>query len=187
MTLGTELRNHQRDLYYFRVRLTVAGSIALFLFLLLLARLVYVQVIQHEHYMTLAEQNRISIVPIVPNRGLILDRNGAVLAHNYTAFTLEITPSKVGNLEQTINDLSALIEITAKDRKRFKKLLDESHNFESLPIRTRLNDVEIARFSANRYRFPGMEIKARLFRHYPLGQIAPHMVGLYWAHQQDGS
>ena len=155
----------------------VAGSIALFLFLLLLARFVYVQVIQHEHYMTLAEQNRISIVPIVPNRGLILDRNGAVLAHNYTAFTLEITPSKVGNLEQTINDLSALIEITAKDRKRFKKLLDESHNFESLPIRTRLNDVEIARFSANRYRFPGMEIKARLFRHYPLGQIASHMVG----------
>lgn len=155
----------------------VAGSIALFLFLLLLARFVYVQVVQHEHYMTLAEQNRISIVPIVPNRGLILDRNGAVLAHNYTAFTLEITPSKIGNLEQTINDLSALIEITAKDRKRFKKLLDESHNFESLPIRTRLNDVEIARFSANRYRFPGMEIKARLFRHYPLGQIASHMVG----------
>ncbi len=177
MTRGTELRNHQRELYYFRVRLTVAGSVALFLFLLLLARFVYVQVVQHEHYMTLAEQNRISIVPIVPNRGLILDRNGAVLAHNYTAFTLEMTPSKLGNLEQTINDLSALIEITPKDRKRFKKLLDESHNFESLPIRTRLNDVEIARFAANRYRFPGVEIKARLFRHYPLGQIASHMVG----------
>ena len=177
MTRGTELRNHQRDLYYFRVRLTVAGSIALFLSLLLLARFVYVQVVQHEHYMTLAEQNRISIVPIVPNRGLILDRNGAVLAHNYTAFTLEIIPSKVGNLEQAINDLSALIEIAPKDRKRFKKLLDESHNFESLPIRTRLNDVEIARFAANRYRFPGVEMKARLFRHYPLGQIASHMVG----------
>ncbi|MBI5750712.1 MAG: penicillin-binding protein 2 [Hydrogenophilales bacterium] len=177
MTRGAELRNHQRELYYFRVRLTVAGSVALFLFLLLLARFVYVQIVQHEHYLTLAEQNRISIVPIVPNRGLILDRNGAVLAHNYTAFTLEITPSKIANLEQAINDLSALIEITPKDRKRFKKLLDESHNFESLPIRTRLNDVEIARFAANRYRFPGVEIKARLFRHYPLGQIASHMVG----------
>lgn len=177
MTRGTELRNHQRELYYFRVRLTVAGSVALFLFLLLLARFVYVQIVQHEHYLTLAEQNRISIVPIVPSRGLILDRNGAVLAHNYTAFTLEITPSKVGNLDLAINDLSTLIEITPKDRKRFKKLLDESHNFESLPIRTRLNDVEIARFAANRYRFPGVEIKARLFRHYPLGQIASHMVG----------
>jgi len=177
VTRGTELRNHQRELYYFRVRLTVAGSVALFLFLLLLARFVYVQIVQHEHYLTLAEQNRISIVPIVPSRGLILDRNGAVLAHNYTAFTLEITPSKVGNLDLAINDLSTLIEITPKDRKRFKKLLDESHNFESLPIRTRLNDVEIARFAANRYRFPGVEIKARLFRHYPLGQIASHMVG----------
>lgn len=177
MTRGTELRNHQRELYYFRVRLTVAGSMALVLFLVLLSRFVFLQVIQHEHYLTLAEQNRISIVPISPNRGLILDRNGAVLAHNYTAFTLEITPSKIHNLEQTINDLTTLIEITPKDRKRFKKLLDESHNFESLPIRTRLNDVEIARFAAHRYRFPGVDIKARLFRHYPLGQIASHMVG----------
>lgn len=177
MTRRPELRNHQRDLYYFRLRLTVAGSIALFLFLLLLMRISYLQIFQHEHFQTLAEQNRISIVPIVPNRGLILDRNGVPLAHNYTAFTLEITPSKVKNLEQTINDLGALMEISAKDRKRFKKLLDESHNFETLPIRTRLNDVEIARFAANRYRFAGVEIKARLFRHYPQGEITSHVVG----------
>jgi len=177
VTRRPELRNHQRDLYYFRLRLTVAGSIALFLFLLLLMRISYLQIFQHEHFQTLAEQNRISIVPIVPNRGLILDRNGVPLAHNYTAFTLEITPSKVKNLEQTINDLGALMEISAKDRKRFKKLLDESHNFETLPIRTRLNDVEIARFAANRYRFAGVEIKARLFRHYPQGEITSHVVG----------
>jgi len=177
VTRRPELRNHQRDLYYFRLRLTVGGSIALFLFLILLARFAYLQIFQHEHYQTLAEQNRISIVPIVPNRGLILDRNGVPLAHNYTAFTLEITPSKVANLEQTITDLSALVEISAKDRKRFKKLLDESRNFETLPIRTRLNDVEIARFAANRYRFAGVEIKARLFRHYPQGEITSHVVG----------
>lgn len=174
---GAELRNHQRELYYFRVRITVAGSIALFLFFLLLARFVYLQIVQHDHYMTLAEQNRISIVPIVANRGLILDRNGTPLAHNYTAFTLEITPSKVGNLEATINALAEIVDIAPKDRKRFKKLLDESHNFESLPIRTRLNDVEIARFAANRYRFPGVDIKARLFRQYPQGQITSHVVG----------
>lgn len=177
MTRRPELRNHQRDLYYFRLRLTVAGSFALFLFLLILLRMFYLQVLQHEHYQTLAEQNRISIVPIVPNRGLILDRNGVPLAHNYTAFTLEITPSKVKHLEQTINDLSTLVEIGAKDRKRFKKLLDESRNFETLPIRTRLNDEEIARFAANRYRFPGVELKARLFRHYPQGEITSHVVG----------
>jgi len=177
VTRRAELRNHQRELYYFRVRLTVAGSVALFLFLTLLARFVYLQIFQHAHYQTLAEQNRISIVPITPNRGLILDRNGVALAHNFTAFTLEITPSKLKNMEQTIDELATLIEITPKDRKRFKKLLEESHNFESLPIRTRLNDVEIARFAANRYRFPGVEIKARLFRHYPQGEITSHVVG----------
>ena len=174
----TEIRNHQRELYDFRIRLTVAGSLALLLFFLLLARAFFLQVIEHEHYHTLAEENRISIVPIVPNRGLILDRDGAVLAHNYSAFTLEITPSKVrGGLEKTINALAELIEIAPKDRKRFRKLLEESHNFESLPIRTRLNDVEIARFAANRYRFPGVEIKARLFRHYPQGEITSHAIG----------
>jgi len=177
VTRRPELRNLQRDLYYFRLRLTIAGSIALLLFLILLSRFIYLQVVQHEHYQTLAEQNRISIVPIVPNRGLILDRNGVPLAHNYTAFTLEITPSKIKDLEETITELSTLMEITAKDRKRFKKLLDESRNFESLPIRTRLNDVEIARFAANRYRFAGVEIKARLFRHYPQGEITSHAIG----------
>jgi penicillin-binding protein 2 len=178
MNRRAEIRNHQRELYYFRIRLTVAGSVILFLLFILLARAFYLQVIEHEHYHTLAEENRISIVPIVPNRGIIRDRKGEVLAHNYSAFTLEITPSKVkGGLEQTINGLAELIEIAPKDRKRFRKLLEESHNFETLPIRTRLNDVEIARFAANRYRFPGVEIKARLFRHYPQGQITSHVIG----------
>ncbi len=172
-----ELRDHQRELYDFRVRLTVAASVVLFLFLLLVARALYLQVLQHEHYHTLAEQNRISIVPIVPNRGLILDRNRTPLAHNYAAFTLEITPSKVPNLEDTMRELGEIMEVTAKDRKRFKKLLEESKNFESLPIRTRLNDVEIARFAAHRYRFPGVEVKARLFRQYPHGQLLSHAVG----------
>ncbi|HSS45928.1 MAG TPA: penicillin-binding protein 2, partial [Burkholderiales bacterium] len=144
---------------------------------LLIARFVYLQVVQNEYYQTLAESNRISVVPIVPNRGLILDRNGAVLAHNYSAYTLEITPSRVDNLEALINQLATLVEITPKDRKRFRKLLEESKNFESLPIRTRLNDVEVARFAVNRYRFPGVEIKARLFRHYPLGEMASHVIG----------
>lgn len=178
MKQRAEIRNHQRELYYFRIRLTVAGSIALLLFFVLLVRAFWLQIVEYEHYHTLAEENRISIVPIVPNRGLILDRNGIVLAHNYSAYTLEITPSKVKDgLEKTINRLAELIEIAPRDRKRFKKLLEESHNFETLPIRTRLNDVEIARFAANRYRFPGVEIKARLFRHYPQGQITSHVIG----------
>lgn len=178
MNRRTELRDHQRELHYFRLRLAVAASLTLVAFFVLAIRVFWLQVVEHERYHTLAEENRISIVPIAPNRGLILDRHGAVLAHNYSAFTLEITPDKVpGELEDTIDALATLVEITPKDRKRFRKLLEESRNFETLPIRTRLNDVEIARFAANRYRFPGVELKARLFRHYPQGQLTAHVVG----------
>ncbi|MEO8768238.1 MAG: penicillin-binding protein 2 [Nitrosospira sp.] len=177
MKRTVELRNHPRDLHYFQLRLAIGAVFVLLLFLLLFARFFHLQVSQRDHYHTLAEANRISISPIVPNRGLIFDRNGEVLAHNYSAYTLEIVPSKVTNLEVLINDLSTVIEIAARDRKRFKKLMDESKRFESLPIRTRLSDVEVARFAANRYRFPGVEIKARLFRQYPKGEIASHVVG----------
>ncbi len=174
---GAELRNHQQELYYFRVRLALAAVFVFFAFFLLALRMFHLQVMQHEHYQTLAENNRISIVPIVPNRGLILDREGVALAHNYSAYTLEITPSKVDNLDDTIGQLATIIEITPRDRKRFKKLLDESKNFETLPIRARLNEVEVAKFAVNRYRFPGVEIKARLFRHYPHMETFSHVVG----------
>jgi penicillin-binding protein 2 len=177
MNRTVELRDHQRELYYFQLRLAIVGSAVLFAFFVLLVRFFYVQVIQHDYYHTLAEQNRIFIVPVVPNRGLILDRNGVVLAHNFAAYTLEITPSLVSDIEQTISDVSALVEVTPKDRKRFQKLLEEGHDFASIPIRTRLNDEEVARFAVNNYRFPGVEINARLFRHYPNGEIASHVVG----------
>ncbi|MEO6824561.1 MAG: penicillin-binding protein 2 [Nitrosospira sp.] len=177
MKRTVELRNHSRELHYFRLRLAIGAVFVLLLFLLLFTRFFYLQVSQRDHYHTLAEANRISIAPIVPNRGLIFDRNGEVLAHNYSAYTLEIVPNKVANLEALINELSTVIEIAARDRKRFKKLMDESKRFESLPIRTRLSDVEVARFAANHYRFPGVEIKARLFRQYPKGEIASHVVG----------
>jgi penicillin-binding protein 2 len=140
-------------------------------------RFVWLQVVQHDYYQTRAEDNRISLVPIVPNRGLILDRNGLVLARNYSAYTLEITPSKSRDLDQVIDGLAGIIDIQPKDRKRFKKLLEESRNFESLPIRTRLTDEEVAKFIAHRYRFPGVDIKARLFRQYPGGAFASHLLG----------
>ena len=172
-----ELKNTQREIYYFRFRLALSLSFVLLLLAILLARFVYLQVAKHQHYQTLAESNRISIVPIVPNRGLILDRNGVVLAHNYSGYTLEITPSKVGSLDTTIDQLAELVDIQPKDRKRFKKLLAESRNFESLSIRNRLSDDEVARFAAQRYRFPGVEIKARLFREYPFREQTSHLIG----------
>ena len=173
----TELRNVEADLSRFRVRVLVASVVVSLCFFLLAARLVYLQVVRHADLREQAESNRTAIVPVVPNRGLILDRNGIVLATNYAAYTLEVTPSKVAQLEQTIEELAQLIEITGRDRRRFKKLLDESKNFESLPLRTRLNDEEVARFAAQRYRFPGVDIKARLFRSYPYGELASHVIG----------
>lgn len=172
-----ELRNLPLELHRFRVRLAVAAGAMFLLFATLGARFFYLQVVRYEHYHTLAEANRISIVPVVPNRGIISDRNGVVLAHNFSAYTLEITPSRAGDLEALINALSEIVEITPRDRRRFRKLLEESRNFESLPIRTRLSEEEIARFAANRYRFPGVEINARLFRQYPHGELFSHVVG----------
>jgi penicillin-binding protein 2 len=172
-----EFKNPQQELERFRSRLAVAGGFVLVCFTLLFVRFVWLQVIQHDYYQTRAEDNRISLVPIVPNRGLILDSKGAVLARNYSAYTLEITPSKTRDLEQLIDGLAGVIDIQPKDRKRFRKLLEESRNFESLPIRTRLTDEEVAKFIAHRYRFPGVDIKARLFRQYPGGAFASHMLG----------
>ena len=176
MRLG-ELKNHERELYYFQLRIGFAGFAVLAAFALLFARFIHLQVLQHDAYASKAEENRISIVPIAPNRGLILDRNGVVLARNYSAYTLEIFPGKVRDLERTIQDLEEVVEIQAKDRSRFRKLLAETRNAESLPIRTRLTDEEVARFAANRFRFPGVDIKARLFRQYPFGEVASHVIG----------
>ena len=174
---GAELKNAEQELQAFRARLIFAGAAVMVCFALLVARFVLLQWVKYDEYQSAAEDNRISVLPIVPNRGLILDRNGVVLARNYSAYTLEITPSKVADLEETINELAKLIEVQAKDRKRFQKLMAESKNFDSLPIRTRLTDEEVARFAANRWRFAGVDIKARLFRQYPLGELASHVVG----------
>src|SRR6266566_2941532 len=138
-----EIRDTQRELHYFQLRLGVAGMIVVVAFAILFARFFYLQVIQHQYYDTKAEDNRISIVPLQPNRGLIVDRNGAVLARNYSAYTLELTLSKIADL----------------------------------PIRSRLSDEEVAKLAVNRYRFPGVDIKGRLFRQYPLGEVASHVVG----------
>jgi penicillin-binding protein 2 len=155
----------------------IAALAVLVCFVLLASRMVYLQVFRHEDLKEQAENNRTAIVPVVPNRGLILDRNGIVLATNYSAYTLEITPAKVANLEATIDALAGIVDVTPRDRKRFKKLQEESKNFESLPIRTRLTDEEVAKFAVQRYRFPGVEIKARLFRSYPYAEVASHVVG----------
>ena len=173
----TEFRNVQADLTRFRARILAITVMMLVLFFVLVVRLVYLQVVRHDDLNEQAENNRTTIVPVVPNRGLILDRNGLVLATNYSAYTLEITPSKVIDVEQTIEALSHVLDISARDKRRYKKLREETKGIGSLPIRTRLTDEEVARFAAQRFRFPGVEIKARLFRHYPGGELASHLIG----------
>ena len=172
-----ELRNIETDLNRFRDRVLVASLVMLLAFFLLALRLVYLQVVRYDDLSEQAESNRTAIVPIVPNRGLILDRNGVVLATNYSAYTLEIMPSKVANIDATIEALAQFIDIQPRDKRRFKKMREDSKSFESLPIRTRLTDEEVARFAAQRFRFPGVDIKARLFRSYPYGELGSHVVG----------
>ena len=173
----TEMRNVKADLARFRVRVLAVTVLLLVCFLTLAIRLFYLQVLQHDELWDQAESNRTAIVPVVPNRGLILDRNGIVLATNYSAYTLEITPSRVTDLEQTIEELAKIVDIAPRDRRRFKKIREESKSFESVPIRSRLSDEEVTRFAAQNYRFPGVEVKARLFRNYPYGELASHVIG----------
>ncbi|MDO9507712.1 penicillin-binding protein 2 [Hydrogenophaga sp.] len=173
----TELRNVEADLAQFRTRLLVIGLVVVFAFGLVAARMVYLQVVRHDDLLAQAESNRTAVLPVVPNRGQIVDRNGRVLATNYSAYTLEITPSRVLDMQATIAQLGELVEISPRDQRRFRKLLEESHSFDSLPIRTRLTDEEVARFTVQRYRFPGVEVRARLLRQYPNGETASHVIG----------
>ena len=175
--MNTELRNAERDAARFRLRIWAVGALVLLAFALIVWRLTVLQVQRYEDLAEQAESNRTAVVPIVPMRGQILDRNGVVLATNYSAYTLEITPSKVGDVEETIDSLTQVLEISPRDRRRFKRLREDSRSFDSIPIRTRLSDEEVARFAAQRYRFPGIEIKARLFRSYPHGEVASHVIG----------
>jgi penicillin-binding protein 2 len=173
----TELRNVERELDRFRTRLLAAVVFVVFCFGLLGARAVYLQVVRHAELSTRAESNRIAVLPVVPNRGLIVDRNGDELATNYSANTLEITPSTAAPLDETIDALAELVSISPYDRRRFKRLLEDSKSFESVPVRSKLTDEEVARFMVQRFRFPGVDVKARLFRQYPLGETGAHLIG----------
>lgn len=173
-----DLHNTESELRSFRTRLIVAGAFVLFCFSLLLARFIWLQAIQSHNYEKMAEDNRIAVLPLPPERGWIKDRNHNVLAKNYSTSTLEVTPSQATRkLTDIIDDLAKLIKITPNDRKRFKKRRRESKRFESVRLRSHLTEAEIARFSAHRYRFPSVELQTNMLRQYPHGSAAEHAVG----------
>ncbi|WP_374553749.1 penicillin-binding protein 2 [Aquitalea pelogenes] len=173
----TRFKNPQAEDGQFQLRLVVAYVFMLLMFCLLIARFVWLQVYQYEHFSTLAQNNRISLLPILPNRGLIMDRNGVILAQNYSAYTLELVPSKMPDMNATIAELAKLVNITPRDEKLFKKLLGESKDFESIPLKVKLTEEEAARVAANAWRFPGVQVKARLFRDYPYKELTSHVLG----------
>ncbi len=169
-------QNRQND--SFRLRLLVAAALVIFCFGLLGVRFAWLQILKHQDYITQADNNRIAVTPVVPDRGMIKDKNGIVLAHNYSAFTLEITPSKLTQpLESMMAELEKIIPITAQEKKRFKRLREDAKNFSSIPLKTQLTDEEMAKIVAQKYRLDGVDVKARLFRRYPFGESSAHLLG----------
>lgn len=172
----SSLKLQRDDTYQFRLRLTIAYTFVLLMFTVLAGRFFFLQVIEHKRFVTLSN-NRISLVPIQPTRGQIIDRNGIILAQNYSAFTLEITPSKTNGVDKTIAGLSELITISDRDLKRFKRFREDARSFEPVPLKLKLTEEEAAIIAANAWRFPGVTVNARLFRDYPYKDLTSHVLG----------
>ncbi len=177
--LNIPLKDYFRETRLFNARMSVAAVIMAILSVLLVARLGYLQLVSHRHYETLSQANRVRPIPIPPVRGLILDRHGVVLAQNYPVYTLELVPEQVGrkNMEATLAELGRLVRLTDADLKQFRRQLRERPRFEALTLRTHLTDEEAARVAVRRPYLHGVELQARLQRHYPLGGLAVHAVG----------
>lgn len=175
--LNIPIKDYFRETKLFNARLTVAAAVAGALILLLAVRLAYLQVVAHKHYATLSQANRIRPIPIPPPRGLILDRNGVVLAQNFPVYTLEIVPEQVDDMETLLEELGGLVTLGEADLKAFRRLLRERPRFEQLTLRTNLSEVEAARVAVRRPYLNGVELQARLQRHYPLGGLAVHALG----------
>jgi penicillin-binding protein 2 len=171
------LKNYLRESRLFQARAITAAILVFLLLSGLILRLVNLQILDHDHFTTLSRDNRVKVEPLPPTRGLIYDRNGVILAQNLPTHSLEIIPEKTPDLEQTLNALAEVIQITDSDLKRFTQLRKQRRRFDSIPIRVRLDETEVARFAVNRHRFPGVDIQAKLLRDYPLQEITSHVVG----------
>ncbi len=160
-----------------QLRLIIAATVAVVLAFVLIGRLIYLQIGQYERYSTLSQDNRIDLVSIPPVRGLIYDRTGTVLANNHPVYNLEITPDKVEDMDATLDELGQLVHLREEDLERFRQTIKRRPGFERQPLRLNLSDQDAARFAINQYRFPGVELRAGLLRHYPLGALTGHVVG----------
>ncbi len=171
------IKDHLFESQLFLGRAIVSGILVISVILALAGRLFFLQVVSHDHFITLSKDNRVKLQPLPPTRGLIYDRNGITLAQNLPAYSLEITPEKVPDLEATLRTLAQIIRIEEEDLQRFRRLLRQHRHFDSIPLRIRLKDDEVARLSVNRHRFPGVDVKATLLRDYPEGMQTAHLLG----------
>ena len=161
----------------YRLRVMVGAGLAGAGLLALFLRVGYLQVVQNEHYTTLSHENRIRIRPIPPARGLVRDRNGTVLARNFSVFSLEVVPEQTNGVDRTLALLRGILTIEDTEEEKFRQQMRHLPRFESVPLKTRLDEREVAVFSVNRHRLPGVDIHSRLVREYPFGEALAHVVG----------
>lgn len=178
MSQPIRLKDHEKDARLVRNRVVVGAVAIMLLICVLIARLYYLQVIQHDYHSTLSENNRVHVQPIPPTRGLIFDRNGVIVADNRPSFSLSMTRERAGNWQEVLDTIVEVLELTPDDRALFEKRMRQGRRpFEPVPILFELNEEQIARVAVNQFRLPGVEVVAQLVRHYPQGAHFAHSVG----------
>ena len=177
MSRSVRIKDHHAEQRLFEGRAIAAAVIMLLALGSVIARLVWLQVVQYDYFADLSQGNRIKIEPVPPNRGLILDRNGLPLATNAPSYQLELTREQVTDIDATLIGLAQLGLLDNADFPSLKKDIRSRRIFEAVPVKLQLTDEELARFAARRYQFPGVEIRPRLTRYYPLGASSVHAIG----------
>ncbi|APC10751.1 MULTISPECIES: peptidoglycan DD-transpeptidase MrdA [Providencia] len=176
-TQRTPFRDHTAESVLFIRRALIAFGVIVILTSILVTNLYHLQIVRHEDYQTRSNDNRIKLVPIAPSRGIIYDRQGTQLALNSTFYQLEIVPEKVDNLQETLDKLRDIVDLTDEDIANFEKERKRSRRFTSIALKTQLNEVQVARFAVNQYHFPGLEVKSYQRRSYPYGSALTHVIG----------
>ncbi len=171
------IRDHSSESNLFLRRAFFSLLFVITLSIVLLSNLYDLQVERHETYKTRSNDNRISIRPIAPNRGLILDRNGLLLAENRPTYSLEVVPEQAGNIDKLLKQLTGIIELTEEQRKKFVKNVKRQRRFKSLTLKNNLTEAEVAKFSVQQHKFSGLSIEARLTRFYPYSETLTHALG----------
>lgn len=171
------IKNHQEEVNLITHRTITTLVVMVMLIAVLIIRLIYLQLVENDLYSTLSKKNWLDLVPVEPNRGLIYDRKGVLLAYNVPIFSLDIIPSHVENLPKTLADIARIIPLSDTDIAQFRKILKQHRRFDEIPLKFRLSEQDVANFYENQYRFPGVLVKARLMRSYPLGSTFSHLLG----------